>query len=91
MALTRCTSATSTISMAMMLSSSSRPAAVPFTMASMVLSATGADVDSADVGALVARFRHHHLADQMAAGALSTEATSRWPATSGNDARRMVA
>ncbi len=40
MALARCTSATSTISMATMFSSSSSPAAVPRTMASMVLSAT---------------------------------------------------
>ncbi len=41
MALARCTSATSTISMAQMVSSSSRPATVPLTMASMVLDATG--------------------------------------------------
>ena len=39
-ALARWTNATSTISMAQMLSSSSRPAAVPLTIASMVLAAT---------------------------------------------------
>ncbi len=65
MALARCTSATSTISMATMLSSSSSPAAVPRTIASMVEVGDAADLDLADVGALAGRVRHHQHADQQ--------------------------
>ena len=64
MALARCTSATSTISMAQMLSSSSRPAAVPLTIASMVLDATGADRPACRRCAARLRLRHHDQADE---------------------------
>src|SRR5215475_4440019 len=63
-ALARWTKATSTISMAQMLSRSSRPAAVPRTMASMVLEATFATSDPLAAGALIDALRHHDQADE---------------------------
>ena len=64
MALARCTSATSTISMAQMVSSSSSPATVPLTIASMVPDATGSGSIRIAGGLPLGRFRHHDQADQ---------------------------
>ena len=81
-ALTRWTSATSTISMAQMLSSSSSPADVPRTIASMLLLATGSVPASALVGFSRVSGTISRLI-RIAAGAPSTEATTKWPAASG--------
>ena len=82
MMLTSATSATNTISMAIMLSSSAMPTVAPLAMASMVLSATGSSISSEFV-------RVSLSSGTMiwpiitAIGAPSTEAITRWPAASG--------
>ena len=82
-ALARCTSATSTINMAQMLSSSSRPVAVPLTIASMVLDATFASSNvSPPVCCALVSGTMMRLT-RMAAGAPITEAITKCAAAFG--------
>ena len=83
MALARCTSATNTISMAMMLSRSSSPTVVPLTMASIELAATGSTRTERSVVRTSRSSGTIIWPNITAAGAPSTEAMMKWPAASG--------
>src|SRR5512132_4135806 len=82
-ALARWTNATSTISMAQMWSSSSRPAAVPLTIASMVLAATFPTSIISPPARRAARSGTTIRLTRMAAGAPITEAITKCAAASG--------
>ena len=77
--------------MATMLSSNSRPAAVPLQMASMVLSATGAISILPTSVRSPGKIGTINWLMSSAAGALRIDATRMWPATSGMTLRKMVA
>ena len=80
-----------TISMATMFRSSSSPAPVPLTMASMVLDATCSTSPSAPPVCRSPGSGTMMKLIKIAAGAPSTEQTTIWPAASGMALARIVA
>jgi len=89
--LARCTSATSTISIAQTLSRRARPALVPLTTASIVLEATGSgSINSPAVCCSLVSGTMMRLM-RIAAGAPSTEAMMKWAAASGTRGPTIVA